>query len=244
MTAVLDKPQKPKSQELWASMPGWGITVNLLPPEVLASRRVRTLRKVTAIVLGVVVVLTIAAYAWEFWQTRQAGAQLASAQATTAQLDSQQAKYAPVVALQTEIAHVRQELQTVRVGDVDLAPLVEHILRISPNPNGVTKVEVDVAAASAQSGTGTTSQASDSGMLDTSGRTHIGDITITGTVRTVNDVATYVNRLATIPGIVEVIPTSQQIGTAGMDYSITMTMTDQLLATAPPAATTLTTTGG
>lgn len=242
MTAVLDKPQKRGSQELWASMPGWGITVNLLPPEVLAGRRVRTLRKVTAIVLLVVVLLSIAAYAWEFWQTHQAAAQLASAQATTAQLDSQQAKYAPVVAVEADSAHVKQELQTVKVGDVDLAPLVRHIVSVNPNPNGVTKLALDVTAAAVQSGSSVAASGT-SGTLDTSGRTHIGDITVTGNVRTVNEVAAYVNRLSVIPGIVEVIPTSQQVGTAGMDYSITMTMTDQLLATGPSAATALKTGG-
>lgn len=243
MTAVLDKPQRPDSRALWASMPGWGIVVNLLPPEVLAARRVKTLRKVTATVLGVVVLLAVAGYGWEFWQTHRAAAQLASAQATTAQLDAQQAKYAPVVAAQTETTHVQDELQTVKVGDVDLAPLVRHILRLNPSPNEMTKLEVDVAAAATQSSSGD-SATDTSGPLDTSGRTHIGDITITGTVRTVNDVATYVNRLATIPGVVEVIPTSQQVGAKGMDYSITMTMTDQLLATAPAATTEQTTTGG
>jgi hypothetical protein len=81
------------------------------------------------------------------------------------------------------------------------------------------------------------------GTLDSSGQPHIGTITVGGSVRSVTAVAAYARALAKLPGIVEVFPTSAQANGGRIDYTIEMTMTDQLLTGGaktllpPPAST-------
>lgn len=235
MTATLEK-SPPSTSQLWSSMPGWGIVVNLLPPEVLAARRVRVIRKLILSGVGVIVLIAALAYGYAYWQVHTASNQLAAAEAQTAQLQHSQLKYSPVLALQAETSHIKDELAGVTSANVDLPILVAKVIALSPNPSQLTKVDVEVTAAAPA--TSAVSSASGSGSLDTSGRTHIGTVTITGTSRSMVQVSRYVHRLDLVPGVVEVFPTSAQANGPQLEYTIEMTMTDQLLSggsAGPPA---------
>ena len=48
-------------QQIWNTMPGWGIVADLTPPELIATRRLRLLRKLLAAGLSVLLVLLVAA---------------------------------------------------------------------------------------------------------------------------------------------------------------------------------------
>jgi len=241
MTDTMKPPVRPHTTQLWNTMPGWGIVANLLPPEVLAARRVRVLRKLVVAALIVVAVLGAGGYGYAFWQARSAKSDLHAAQNQTTQLEAQQQKYSGVVQLQTEAAQIKSQLGSLLTTDVDVPKLATDVMAMSPSPAGLTKLDVEVTTASAQPA----SNADSSGLLDTSGRQHIGTIEVTGVVHSIDDVATYVTRLSRLPGIVEVFPSSQQVNGKLVTYTIDMTMTDQLYsnryAAATPAAAT---TGG
>lgn len=241
MTATLEK-SAPSSSQLWSSMPGWGIVVNLLPPEVLAARRVRVIRKLIISGVGVILLLAALAYGYAYWQVHTASNQLAAADAETAQLQKSQLKYSPVLALQAETSHVKDELAGLTAGDVDLPTLVAKVIALSPNPNQLTKVDVEVTAAAPASSA--VSSTSGTGSLDTSGRRHIGTVTITGAAASIAQVSRYVHRLDHLPGVVEVFPVSAQANGRQLEYTIEMTMTDQLLSGGSAALTGLATAGG
>ena len=66
--------------------------------------------------------------------------------------------------------------------------------------------------------------------LDTSGRPHIGTMSLTGTAVKLTDVAAFVDKLAALPGFVDVLAPSSQQSTSGVQYSITASFTDQVLS--------------
>lgn len=241
MTDTMKSPVKAPQNQLWSTMPGWGIVADLLPPEVLAARRVRVLRKLVVAGLAVVLLLGVGGYGYAYWKGRSAASDLRAAQDRTAQLQSEQSKYGGVVQLQNEAAEIKSQLGGLLATDVDLPKLATSIEALSPSPAGITKLDVEVAGASAQAGT---SSADSSAVLDTSGHLHIGTVTVTGTVRSIDRVATYVTRLSRLPGIVEVFPSNQQNDGKLVTYSIEMTMTDQLYSNRYAAAATTAVTGG
>lgn len=229
------------SAQLWSTMPGWGIVANLLPPEVLAARRVRVLRKLVVAALVVVALLGAGGYGYAFWQARSATSDLHAAQNGTAQLQAQQQKYGSVVQVQAETTQIKGQLGGLLGTDVNLPKLTTAVIRLSPAKSILTTVDVAVSTASAQPAS---VSVEGSGVLDTSGHQHIGTITVTGTVHSIDDVAAYVTRLSQLPGIVEVFPSNQQNDGKLVTFTIQMTMTDQLYSNRYAAVTTATTTGG
>jgi hypothetical protein len=55
-------------------------------------------------------------------------------------------------------------------------------------------------------------------------------MSLTGTAVKLNDVATFVDKLAALPGFVDVVAPSNQQSTNGVQYSITVSFTDQVLS--------------
>jgi hypothetical protein len=66
------------------------------------------------------------------------------------------------------------------------------------------------------------------GSLDTSGHPSIGSVSITGAARTLDDLPAFVDRLAAIRGVVDVLPSSNVLGDRTAQYSVSLTLTDQL----------------
>lgn len=247
MTLTAPSSTHPTTQ-LWNSMPGWGIAANLIPPEVIAARRIAAIRKMIITGLVAVVVLAAAGYAYAFMQQRQAQSQLSAAQAQTTALETSQQRYSQVVTLAGSIAQVKTQLAALMADDVDAAKLVDDVAAQLPPKSTITQLQLSLDAASQQAA-GTSSSGSSTstggGALDASGEQHIGTLTLNGSTGSLSEVAGYANALAKLPGVVSVYPTSEgtSTGTAGVTFTIDLTLTDQLL-THRYDATTTTTPGG
>jgi hypothetical protein len=215
------------SARLWNAMPGWGIAADLLPPEVVAARRVRALRRWVVVALALVVVLGVAGYVFGLLQKRHANSDLTSAQAATAQLIAQQQKYAPAIHVQDQVGQVRGELTTLMTSDVDFDRMIRAIVGRMPAGASIASLNMTVDGAETS-----TSPGSDigGGVLDTSGLAHVGGIALTGSARSMTDIAAYVNGLAAVPGVVAVYPTSEQASANGSQFQIQVTLTDQVLS--------------
>lgn len=218
----------PPATQMWSSMPGWGITANLLPPEVVAARRLGVIRKMIVAAMILVVVLGGAGYGYALLQQHSAHGDLSAEQAKTTALLAEQRSYAEVVALSGTIDQIKTELSTLMAGDVDAGKLVDAIVARLPNGASITQLQATIAQdlgqtnSSSSSGTGV-------GVLDTSGRTHIGSVSVTGTVKSMQDGAAFATQLATIPGVVDVYPTSQTNNSGTIQVTIQMILTDELL---------------
>ena len=221
--------------QLWNSMPGWGITANLLPPEVIAGRRLTVVRKVIVGALAAVVVLAAGGYVYAYLQQRSANSDLSAAKAKTASLVAEQQRYSQVVTLTGTITDIKGQLATLMAADVDTTKLLNALVARLPHGAAVTQLQLSLDAAGEQTSTTTSSSSSSStqggGALDTSGQPHIGSLTVTGTAGSLSDIAAYLNQLATLPGVVGVYPTSQGKNSSGpgAQFTIQMTLTDELL---------------
>jgi Tfp pilus assembly protein PilN len=233
---TLTAPPLPETTaQLWSTMPGWGITANLLPPEVIAGRRLAVIRKVIVFVLAAVVVLAAGGYVYAFFQQRSAHSDLSAEQAKTASLMADQQKYGQVVTLTGTITSIKGQLATLMADDVDTVRLIDAVTARLPHGAQVTQLQLNLDAADQQTATSGSSSGSTAtqggGALDTSGQPHIGSLTVTGTANSMSDIAAFLNQLATLNGVVGVYPTSQGKNASGpgTQFTIQMTLTDELL---------------
>lgn len=215
-------------RELWSTMPGWGIVANLIPPEVLQARRVRAVRKLVAYLLCVLVLLAGIGYGFAFYRSQQAAETLAAEQSRTSQLLVQQKRYADVTLLQTSVAGVRTELSQLLETDVDVAALIATVLKQLPAGATVSQLAVTMSPPAGQQAK--VNPASGTGSLDTSGRAHIGLMTVTGQALRVSDVATLVDRLGALPGFIDPYPTSNTTNDKGTLFTVQFTINDRLFS--------------
>ena len=66
--------------------------------------------------------------------------------------------------------------------------------------------------------------------LDTSGHSRIGTVSLSGTGRTLDDLPRFIDKLKTLPGLVDPVPTSNQVTEGAVSYSLTFGITDQTLS--------------
>lgn len=215
-------------RELWSTMPGWGIVANLIPPEVLQARRVRAIRKLVAYALCALVLLAGLGYGYAFYRSQQAADTLAAEQSRTSQLLVQQKRYADVTLLQGSVAGVHTELSGLLATDVDMSAVITSIMRQLPAGASVSQLAVTMAPTAGRQATA--NLASGTGSLDTSGRPHIGLITVTGQAVRVPDVSMLVDRLRALPGFIDPYPTSNTTNDKGTLFTIQFSIDDRLLS--------------
>lgn len=211
---------------LWSSMPGWGIVTDLLPPEVISARRVRALRKVITMALLAILVLAGVGYGYGFWRAHGASAALSVEQHRTVELTEQQRKYADVVRIQGTIAGVNGQIGRLLADDVDVARLLDDVLGRLPKGASVLQLALALSVTNAQGVSGGTDMA----VLDTSGHPHIGTVTLTGQAHSLSQVAAFVAGVGTVRGVVGAVPTSQQGDRNAVQFTVQLTLTDQVLS--------------
>ena len=225
MTTVLHRPAPPEpGREVWNAMPGWGIAANLTPPELIVSRRLRRVQERLVIAALVIIMLAAGGYAYAFWQVHTAQGGLQSANARTTQLRQQEAQYSIVTTLQGNIGSVRHHIQTLMTDDVDVSTLLAQVERAQPAGVAITQLTLSMDGSSAGPGS------ADGQSLDTSGQVHVGQISLQGTGRSLDDASAYVVALAKLPGVVDVFPTSNVTQAIGTQFDLTVNLTDSLLS--------------
>ncbi|WP_375496746.1 hypothetical protein [uncultured Jatrophihabitans sp.] len=217
MTTLL---AEPGADNLWASMPGWGIVADLTPPELVAARSLRVLRKQLAAALALVVLLCAAGYVWAARQTSAAEDQLAASQVTTARLNAENAKYSDVVNLQSATSAITNQLSTLMSTDVDVAGFIERMRAAAPAGTTFTSVALTFNAAAGATSAGTVGGTAPA----------IGTLSLSGVSRRMVDVASYVTALQGLAGVVNVIPSTNSATKSGgrATWSITAQLTDKL----------------
>jgi hypothetical protein len=213
----------PVAGELWNALPGWGIAANLTPPELLSSHRLARLRQRLLLAACLVALLTAAGYGYAYVQVGRAENGLSSAQSQTTQLRRQASTYSGITELRGTVEQVHAQLVTLMAGDVEVATLVAKIQHARPPGVAISQLSVTFAD-------GATTGSAATGSLDTSGHAHIGTVELVGTGTRIDDVATFVVALAALPGVVDVLPTSNTAQAIGTQFNLSLSMTDQLLS--------------
>ena len=210
----------------WSSMPGWGIVADLTPPELIASRHLKVLRK--WIVTGLVLLLVACAggYVLAARKHSAASSALADVQVRTTQLQVNARQYAGITTLQSTVTGVQTQIARLMGADVDLVKLLGEIRSSLPATMTIKQETVTLSLAGVAA-----AGASKSGVgLDTSGHPQIGNITISGSGHSLVDLSAYVDKLKVIPGVVNVVPVSNTADQTGMQFSLSLGLTDVLLS--------------
>lgn len=207
-----------RNSHQWNALPGWGIAADLTPPELLTARRRRRQRKFVAAALAAVLVLCGAGYVWTVHQRSAARDALAAARDETTALQAKAHMYADVTQIETKVAQIDKQLAVVLATDVDFTA----VLRTFRNelPGSMTIKTASLALA-----TGTAA-----GQTTSAGHAVIGTVILGGSALTYVDVSHYVDALSATTGVVDVVPTSAQADRNGVQYNVTLNITDQLLS--------------
>lgn len=217
----------PRSAQPWVVQPGWGIHVDLTPLELVATRQARVLRKVVVSVLVVLVLLVAGGWFLAARQRSSAQDALNRAQLASTQLASKAARpeYTSVTDLQNALQQAKGQIGTLMKGDVQLDKLAVALGRALPAGAAYSSVSITVSAA------GVNAQQPQTPSVTPDG-THqrIGNINLGGSARSVDDVSVLVERLQSVAGLVDVVPTSNTQQDHGVQFQITLGLDDRLLS--------------
>jgi hypothetical protein len=207
-------------------MPGWGIVVDLTPPELIASRHLKVLRMM--IVAGLVAILALCAggYVLAARKHSAAASALSDVQARTTELQAEAAKYAGITKIQGTVGQMQGQIAKLMGNDVDVVKLMARIRTDLPESMTISQETATITAA----GTANGGTAKPGVGLDASGHLGIGTVTISGAGRSLDDLPMYVDKLAAIPGVVDVVPLSNVADDKGVQYSVSLSLTDELLS--------------
>lgn len=179
--------------------------VDLLPPEVHAGRRAKSVQRGLRLGVFAVVALVLAATGGAWFLSSISRGNLLSAQEQTVGLLAQQAEFAEIRDVKTNVS-VSQAAQQVGVStEIDWKG---YLLQLqSTLPEGVTITTVDTTSASP-----ITDFAQSTVPLE-GGR--VGTLTFTASSPTLPSIPTWLNGIATMPGFVDAIPNSVDLQVDG-----------------------------
>lgn len=187
----------------WAPVP----RVNLLPPEILESRRfARTQRLLGTAVAGTLVV-SCAAVAWSQVGVTNAREELEVVQVRTVALQAQEARYADVPALLAQVAAARDARERAMSRDVLWYRFLNDLSRTTPPAVVLTSLNMTMngstpgAAPAAGGGAGTAGAGAATAQPDPLVSTGIGQVTFAGRAERFPAVAAWLESVATLSGL-------------------------------------------
>lgn len=211
----------PGNEPLWTMSPGWGIAADLTPPELINARQLTVVRRFIFTGLALLLVLCVGGYALARQHESDAATERDAQQLHRIELQRDASQYAGITKLQVTVTQIQTQIATVMVSDIDVAKLLGQVRSRLPSGMTITQASILLTAGGADA---------TAGGLDASGRARIGNITISGAGRTLLSLATYVDSLSGITGVVDVIPLSNAAGLGGMQFSLSLGLTDELLS--------------
>ncbi|WP_120339343.1 hypothetical protein [Cryobacterium soli] len=117
--------------------------INLLPPEVTRQARTRELRKKLVVATAGVLVVVVLGIGGAFWHSTMSAARLASAQAHTAELLTEQTKYVKVRQVQTEVDTALAARGVGGWTEVDWKTYLQAVRAVLPPDVGIDAVAID-----------------------------------------------------------------------------------------------------
>ncbi|MCL2454185.1 MAG: fimbrial assembly protein [Micrococcales bacterium] len=191
--------------------------VNLLPPDVYAARKVDGIKRgaVAAVIAAALVVA--AGYGLALWAQNEATSRLTDAQAQTARLISEQARYAEVPQVLAQQSSLRATRTVAFSTDVSWPLYISGMLAVLPENTGIERIQAGLS-------TPLTAPVS---ALDALGEAGIGQLTITARSLTVPDAGALVKALSSVQGFSDARASSVDIvddADDGVFYRITLTV--------------------
>jgi Tfp pilus assembly protein PilN len=223
VTATLTHPTSPGGHavdERSLRIPDIG--ADLLPVEIIDTRRTRKVRRTVITAVAGFTVFLAAWYGLALFETSTATDNLTQAEDNVQALTRQQRDYTELVGLQAESKKVNQQLQSLLGDDLQWSRLLSSLQAVAPAGISVTGVTAALKVASVTPGTNTEMPTGASG-------TPIGTVTITGKGSSKTVIAAYVDALAKVPGVANALPGDISQQQAGLSFSVHMDITKAVL---------------
>lgn len=213
---------------LWRTRPGWGIAADLTPPELINSRELKVLRRLLGAGLVILMIICVGGYVLAARHRSAALAENNREQVAADALQSDLDRYGGITRMQGTVTQVQAQIATVMASDVDLAQLMARLSSSLPARMTIGSESVVISTAAATGATGAIGATGATGPA--AAAQSIGTVTLSGGGRTVDDLATYVDKLALVPGVIDVVPTTTSLSSKGMQYSVALVLTGAVLS--------------
>jgi hypothetical protein len=217
MSITLERPTS-----MWQTRPGWGIAVDLTPGEVVQARHVRVHKRLIGLALVVLVALCVGVVL--VVQDSRSAAQNSydDAQLRTTQLTSEAQQYAVLTTMQRVIDQTKTQATILMAQDVDVVNLMARVRTALPAELTLSNAAVVLSPAvpAPVTAEGTTPTPT--------GPQIIGTVTLAGSGGKIRQVTPFVSVLNHLRGVVDVVPTSISKTEDGIQFTLTMNITDEL----------------
>ena len=181
------------------------VFANLLPDEIVAGRRLAELKRRMAMGLAALVSVLVLIYGFSWWQTTSAHHSLSSAKNKTAKLQAAKDQFAPLVTAQTQSATIQAALRQLMLGDLDWTQMINALSKTASNGLKITAVDGTLTSGATGAAAGGSVGFN---VLNQTGAQSIGSMTINGTAPDKATIASFVDGLATVPGLAAPFPAS------------------------------------
>lgn len=215
-TISLTKPKPSVATKVWPQ-------VDLLPPEVRANRRLSRTKRLLALCILATVLIGALGWVYALFTLRGATAAVADAQKETDRLTAQQAQYADVPRIQSQLDKTQNALGAATAAEVLWKPYLEALRAVTP-----AQFSYDTLTITMSSDPSTPTSA------DPLQAPSIGQVVFTGRSATTTDLAAWMDAVRTIPGLSDPWFTqaslSDENGVSYYQVSGTVQVTDAALA--------------
>jgi hypothetical protein len=232
MSITLDRPTS-----TWATRPGWGIAVDLTPGEVVQARHVKVHKRLIGLALLVLLALVVGVVLVVQDAKSTAQGSYDNAQLRTTQLTAETQQFTVLTTMQRVIDQTTAQTATLMGQDVDFVNLMARIRAALPPELelGTATVIMSPPVQAPVAAEGTTPTP----VPVPTGPQIIGSVTLSGTGGKIRQVSPFVSVLNHLRGVVDVIPTSIGKTDDGIQFTLTLNITDELYThrydTAPSA---------
>jgi Tfp pilus assembly protein PilN len=213
------------------------IGTNLLPVEIVESRRNRKVRRLVLAALAVFTALLAMWYGVSALQTTIARGTLADAESDVQRLNRQQRQFGELVQAQSESQAIIAQLSTILADDLQWTALLSSLQQAAPSDVHITMASGSLSAMSAGAAVENPQSAR---LPSTTADKLVGTLTIAGTAGSKASVAAYMDALGKVPGLADPLlsDVSSEDGTLQftMQMDITSAAPDGRFAPQPSTA--------
>lgn len=219
MSITLDRPTS-----TWETRPGWGIAVDLTPGEVVQARHVRVHKRLIGLALVVLLALVVGVVLVVQDAKSTAQGSHDDAELRTTQLTAETQQYNVLTTMQRIIDQTTAQTATLMAQDLDFVNLMARIRAALPPELelGTATVVMSPPVQAPVAAEGTTP------VPVPTGPQIIGSVTLAGTGGKIRQVTPFVSVLNHLRGVVDVIPTSIGKTDDGIQFTLTLNITDEL----------------
>jgi Tfp pilus assembly protein PilN len=206
-----------------------GVFANLLPDEVVASRRARVVKRNVLLALAATLFVLVTAFGFTWWQTQRAQGELSAAQDQAIAWQHRQREFQPLVTAQGQSAEIESSLGKLMVGDLQWTHLLDTVRASARHGISITGLSGTVTAGAAAPQAGTSGPSGGLDVLNRTGQLQVGTMTISGTAPDKNTVAAFVDTLGQVPGLAAAFPASVTTTSGKLTFSVEVILTSDAL---------------